>query len=85
MKGEFSFNCLTWGSRMELQEIDVVIDRNGNVQIEVRGVKGPGCLALTRDLEAALGNAVAHRQMTPEATELPGTVPVQQHVAGGGS
>ncbi len=54
---------------MDLQEIDVFIDKTGQVRIEVRGVKGLTCLDLTRDLEAALGGEVVQRQMTPEADE----------------
>ncbi len=52
---------------MEIQEIDVFIDEKGDVRIEVRGVKGKKCLKLTEDLEAALGNEVISREMTPEA------------------
>jgi hypothetical protein len=54
---------------VELQEIDVFIDPDGQVRLEVRGVKGPACLELTRELEAALGGRVAERMMTAEATE----------------
>jgi hypothetical protein len=54
---------------MELQEIEVFIDEKGEVQIEVRGVKGKRCLDLTEDLEEALGGEVAAREMKPEAYE----------------
>ena len=54
---------------MELQEIDVFIDQDGQVRIEVRGVKGGACLDLTATLEQALGGQVEARQMTPEADE----------------
>jgi hypothetical protein len=54
---------------VELQEIDVIIGKDGQVKIEVRGVKGVSCLDLTRDLEAALGGQVVDRQMTAEAQE----------------
>ena len=53
---------------MELQEIDIFIEKDGQVKLEVRGVKGPGCLDLTRDLEKALGGHV-EREMRPEAYE----------------
>ena len=53
---------------MELQEIDIFIEKDGQVRLEVRGVKGPGCLDLTRDLEKALGGQV-EREMRPEAYE----------------
>ena len=54
---------------MELQEIEVFIDKDGKVRIEVRGVKGMSCLDLTKDLEEALGGEVEDREMTPEAYE----------------
>jgi hypothetical protein len=52
---------------MELQEIEVVIAPDGTTRIEVRGVAGAGCLDLTADLEAALGNEVVRRELTAEA------------------
>jgi Protein of unknown function (DUF2997) len=57
------------GDPMDLEEIEVIIDKDGNVRIEVRGVKGTACLDLTRDLEAALGGEVELREMQPEAYE----------------
>lgn len=54
---------------MELEEIDVFIEKDGQVRIEVRGVKGTHCLSVTKDLEQALGGQVAKREMTPEASE----------------
>jgi hypothetical protein len=68
---------------MELQEIEVVIDEDGETQIEVRGVKGTSCLELTEDLEAALGGEVEEREMTPEADEQ--SVQTQQEQWLGGS
>lgn len=55
---------------MELQEIDVYIDRDGEVRIEVRGVIGKSCLDLTVELEKALGNNIIFREMTHEADQL---------------
>ena len=55
---------------MELQEIDVFIEKDGQVKIEVRGVKGMSCLDLTKDLEAILGDQTITREMTPEADEI---------------
>ena len=54
---------------MEFQEIEVFIDKDGQVRIEVRGVKGMSCLDLTKDLETALGGQIEAREMTPEAYE----------------
>ncbi len=54
---------------MEVQEIEVVIDKDGQVQLHVRGVKGQACLELTAGLENALGSQVILREMTPESLE----------------
>ncbi len=54
---------------MDLQEIDIFIDDNGEVKLEIRGVKGQKCLDLTQDLEAILGGEIISREMTPEAGE----------------
>ena len=54
---------------MELQEIDVFIENNGEVKIEVRGAKGPHCLLLTSELEKILGGQVIKRDLTSEYSE----------------
>ncbi|MGH9847130.1 MAG: DUF2997 domain-containing protein [Blastocatellia bacterium] len=54
---------------MELQEIDVFIEKDGQVRIEVRGVKGGSCLDITAALEQALGGQIAEREMTAESYE----------------
>ncbi len=54
---------------MDLQEIEIVINKKGEVEIHVRGVKGEACLALTRELEQALGGKVILREMTAEALD----------------
>ena len=64
---------------MELQEIDVFIEKDGQLKIEVRGVKGMSCLDLTKDLEAVLGDRIAEREMTPEADEIGQEQVQQQH------
>ena len=56
---------------MEVQEIEVTIDENGQVQIHVHGIKGEACLVITRPLEQVLGGQLT-REMTPEALEEPG-------------
>ncbi len=64
---------------MELQEVDVFIEKNGEVRIEVRGVKGNSCLRVTAALEEVLGGQVLSREMTPEAQEaVPESVQDQQ-------
>ena len=52
---------------MELHEVDVFIDADGEVRIEVRGMPGGRCLVATGALEAALGADVVSRELTPEA------------------
>ncbi len=54
---------------MEIQEIEIVIEEDGQTKIHILGVKGKKCLALTEDLEKALGGEVIKRTMTPEADE----------------
>ena len=54
---------------MEFQEIEVFIDKNGQVRIELNGIKGTGCLELTKELEQALGGQVINREMRSEAYE----------------
>jgi hypothetical protein len=56
---------------MEIEEIEVIVEKDGTVRLEVRGVKGRSCLDMTRALEAALGGRVESRRMTPEADEAP--------------
>jgi hypothetical protein len=63
---------------MELQEIDVFIEKDGQVRLEIRGAKGTQCLDLTKDLEAVLGGQVLLREMTPEADETSGQVTWQE-------
>ena len=55
---------------MEMKELEIMIDRNGKVQVAVRGIKGEGCLTATQDLENALGN-VEERGYTAEYYEQP--------------
>ncbi len=53
---------------MDVQEIEVTINKNGQVEIQVHGVKGLQCLEITAPLEQALGK-ITLREMTPEALE----------------
>lgn len=69
---------------MEVQEIEVFIDRDGQVRIEVHGVKGMACLDLTRGLEEALGGEVEERELTSEAyATVQEQVQEQQRLRGG--
>ena len=50
----------------ELQELEVVIGPDGEVVIEVKGVKGDRCLEITRPLEQLLGGEIVDRKHTDE-------------------
>jgi hypothetical protein len=52
---------------LAVQEIDVYIDKTGQVRLEVRGIAGGACLTVTAPLEKALGGEVIAREMTSEA------------------
>jgi hypothetical protein len=65
---------------MDLQEIEVFIEKDGSVRLEVRGCKGMSCLDLTRELEQALGGQILDRQMTPESQEVPQEATEQQRL-----
>lgn len=62
---------------MEMQELEITIDREGRVQVAVRGVKGEGCLALTKNIEDAVGT-VEEREYTAEYYEQPTDVAAYQ-------
>lgn len=49
----------------EMQEMEVTISPTGEVKIEVKGVAGPHCLDLTKELENQLGT-VEDRQLKGE-------------------
>lgn len=69
---------------MDIEEIEVFIDKNGEVRIETRGIKGMSCLNLTAGLEAALGGEVESREMTAEAYEsVEEQTRTQQHLGSG--
>jgi hypothetical protein len=54
---------------MELQEVEVLIEKDGRVRIEVHGVKGMSCLEITKDLLDALGGEIESQELTSEAYE----------------
>ena len=53
---------------MEMQELEITIDRNGRMQVAVRGTRGEGCLLLSKNFENAVGR-VEEREYTPEYYE----------------
>lgn len=55
---------------MTMQELEITIDNEGRVLVHVNGVKGEGCLALTKNLENAVGN-VQERSFSADYYEQP--------------
>jgi hypothetical protein len=55
---------------MEMQELEITIGKDGRMTVAVRGVHGEGCLALTKNLENAVGT-VEERTCTAEFYEQP--------------
>jgi Protein of unknown function (DUF2997) len=43
---------------MELQELEIQMDREGNVTLHVRGVKGEECIMITKSIEEPLGKII---------------------------
>jgi len=64
---------------MEMQELEITIDKEGRVQVAVRGVKGEGCTGITKNIENAVGT-VEDRHCTAEYYEQPVTVSDRQYV-----
>lgn len=56
---------------MNLEEVEITIQKNGRLRIQTRGFSGEHCLIATRNLEAALGNALISREMTSESLQKP--------------
>jgi hypothetical protein len=54
---------------MELEEVEIIINKKGQVTLSVRGSKGLGCLTITEELEHLLGNTIVSRIMTSESVE----------------
>jgi len=64
---------------MEMKELEITIDKKGNVQVAVRGVQGESCLDLTKNIENAVGS-VEEREYTSEYYEQPVSVSDHQYV-----
>jgi hypothetical protein len=55
---------------MTMQELEITIDNEGRVLVHVNGVKGEECLALTKNLENAVGD-VQERSYSADYYEQP--------------
>jgi hypothetical protein len=49
----------------ERHDLNIMITKNGKVEIEVKGINGPLCVDITKDLEEELGE-VLNREKTSE-------------------
>lgn len=65
---------------MQERKVTLIIDENGAVQIDVEGVKGKACTALTVDVEKALGVVTSQTKKAEYHTVA--TQPTQQQVRG---
>ncbi len=41
---------------MDMQEVEIRVDREGNVAIHVQGIRGEECIRITKSIEEALGD-----------------------------
>ncbi len=51
---------------MEMQELEIFINPEGEVSVRVKGLKGRSCLELTKPLEEQLGSEIISRNYTSE-------------------
>ena len=58
------------------EEFLIDIDVDGSVKVEGKGIKGPDCVSLTKEIEAALGE-VKSKTHTAEFSQRP---PMQRKV-----
>ncbi len=57
-----------------LEEIEITIDPDGKTRVQVRGVPGPDCVALTAALEEKIGALSGERVKTAEFYDAPRTL-----------
>jgi hypothetical protein len=67
---------ITGEETMEMQELEIIIDNEGRIQVKVTGAHGAGCLEITKNLEQAAGD-VENREFLPAYYEQP--VSAQEH------
>jgi hypothetical protein len=66
---------------MEMQELEITIDREGVATIHVKGVRGPGCESLTKKLEDRIGET-RERTYTAEYFEELSEIGIEEHTLG---
>jgi len=64
---------------MDMQELEITIDRDGKIQMKVTGAHGEECLALTKNIEDAAG-VVEERVYSAEYYEQPVTLDNRQRL-----
>ena len=60
-------------------ELEIIIQKDGKIEIQVRGVKGKTCLNLTQNLERQLG-LVEKKQLSSEYSLNPNLIIKQQSI-----
>jgi len=56
------------GGMMAKTELDIIIDEKGEVHVDVKGMKGKGCLTYLKELEKLLG-ALKTKNLKPDYYE----------------
>ena len=57
---------------MNIETIKVVINKDGQVELEVNGAHGPICVAITADIVKMLGGEIISQDFTSEYDEEQG-------------
>lgn len=64
---------------MDIQEIEVTINKSGKVEIHMKGFKGDECIIVTKELENTLGGEVDVREFLVEYFEEKNNQDTQDH------
>lgn len=58
----------------EVHEVEIIIQPDGQLKVEIQGVKGNTCLDITKELEQLLGNDIIDRNFTDEYNQQSDTL-----------
>ena len=58
----------------EIHEVEIIIQPDGQLKVEIQGVKGKGCLDMTKEMEELLGNDIIERNFTDEYNQQSDTL-----------